>query len=197
MQKRSFFFSIFILAALLSGCSGQPANAKTLEDYRMPTQVPTVVELTATVQAEIESRTPPKDCPITQPPDTPFIPPAPYTDLKFPGEFLIGTNTLWTVVRDDGVWEALPHNSGGYTQKIVWWSEGYSWTDEPEPDLVITGERLDGEAPSVEFSGASNAYAADIGSAIMSGVDLPTLGCWKITGKYKDAELSFVVWVAP
>jgi len=28
-------------------------------------------------------------------------------------------------------------------------------------------------------------------------VDLPTLGCWKITGKYSDAELSFVVWVAP
>jgi hypothetical protein len=32
---------------------------------------------------------------------------------------------------------------------------------------------------------------------MLVGIDLPTLGCWKITGKYADAELSFVVWVAP
>jgi hypothetical protein len=33
--------------------------------------------------------------------------------------------------------------------------------------------------------------------AMMTGVDFPSLGCWKITGKYKKSELSFVVWVAP
>ena len=33
---------------------------------------------------------------------------------------------------------------------------------------------------------------------MLVGVDFPTLGCWKITGKYAyaDVELSFVVWVA-
>jgi hypothetical protein len=32
---------------------------------------------------------------------------------------------------------------------------------------------------------------------MLVGVDFPTLGCWKITGKYAGAELSFVIWVAP
>ena len=60
----------------------------------------------------------------------------------------------------------------------------------------MTGERLDGEAPPFKVADANGSYAADMGSAMMMGVDLPTLGCWKITGRYQDAELSFVVWVA-
>jgi len=63
--------------------------------------------------------------------------------------------------------------------------------------LIVSGERLDAAAPPLLASEATNAYAADIGSAMLVGVDLPTLGCWKITGKYSDSELSFVVWVAP
>jgi hypothetical protein len=63
--------------------------------------------------------------------------------------------------------------------------------------LIVTGERLDASAPLLVASRATNAYADDIDSAMLVGVDLPTLGCWKITGKYADAELSFVVWVAP
>jgi hypothetical protein len=30
---------------------------------------------------------------------------------------------------------------------------------------------------------------------IMSGINIPTFGCWEITGRYKDQELSFTVWV--
>jgi hypothetical protein len=32
---------------------------------------------------------------------------------------------------------------------------------------------------------------------IMGGIQIPVFGCWKITGHYKDQELSFVVWVTP
>jgi hypothetical protein len=71
------------------------------------------------------------------------------------------------------------------------------WTEEPEPALIVTGERLDAQAPPLTSSQATNAYASDIGSAMLTGVDLPTLGCWRITGRYGTAELSFVVWVAP
>ena len=91
----------------------------------------------------------------------------------------------------------MPNNPGGYTQKIMWWSDLYSLKDEPEPDLVMTGERLDAKAPSVRVSKATNAFAEDIGDAMLGGADFPTLGCWKITGEYKGAELSFVVWLAP
>jgi hypothetical protein len=43
---------------------------------------------------------------------------------------------------------------------------------------------------------ATNA-SADFGTAMLTGVVVPEIGCWKITGKYAQAELSFVVWVAP
>ncbi len=140
---------------------------------------------------------PPADCPITAPQDTPFVPPPPYDHLGFDGEFWYGSNSLWTAVRQNGTWEALPHNPGGYTQKVFWWREGYSIGEEPEPALIVTAERLYGDAPVVTASKATNASASDIGSAMLIGVDLPTLGCWKITGNYKEEELSFVVWVAP
>jgi len=125
------------------------------------------------------------------------MPPPPYDKLGFEGEFWYGSNSLWTEVRQNGIWEALPHNPEGYTQKVFWWRNGYVWTDEPEPALTMTAERLDAKVPIVSASKATNAHASDIGSAMLVGIDLPSLGCWKITGKYRDAELSFVVWVAP
>ncbi|MEO5886198.1 MAG: hypothetical protein ABIQ77_00915 [Anaerolineales bacterium] len=73
----------------------------------------------------------------------------------------------------------------------------FSRKDEPEPALIVTGERLDAEAPPLQVSRATNASAGDIGTAMLFGVDFPTLGCWKITGQYKKTGLDFVVWVAP
>jgi hypothetical protein len=117
--------------------------------------------------------------------------------MGFEGEFWYGSSSLWTAVRQNGVWEALPHNPEGYTQKVFWWRDGYIGGHEPEPMVIVTGERLDAPAPPLHASEATNASASDIGSAMLVGVDLPTLGCWKITGQYKKTELSFVVWVAP
>jgi hypothetical protein len=91
----------------------------------------------------------------------------------------------------------LPHNPEGYTQKVFWWREGYFWRDEPEPELYVTGRRLDASAPPLKVSRATNAFASDIGSAMLVGVDFPTLGCWEIIGSYGGHQLSFVVWVAP
>jgi hypothetical protein len=91
----------------------------------------------------------------------------------------------------------LPHNPEDYTQKVFWWRQGYVWNEEPEPALIVTGERLDASVPLLNVSRATNHFASDIGSAMLVGVHFPTAGCWKITGQYKKAELSFVVWVAP
>jgi hypothetical protein len=197
MQKFFFILCTFIVSSFLTGCAGQPAGAKSLEEYRMPTDVPTNPELTATVQAEVVASTPPKNCPVTLPQEPLFTPPAPYSKLGWYGDFWYGSNALWVALPQNGVWSGLPHNSEGYTQKIPWWREDYSWTEEPEPPLVVSGERLDAKAPPLNASTANGSYATDMGSAMMMGVDFPTLGCWKVTGRYKDAELSFVVWVAP
>jgi len=127
---------------------------------------------------------------VTVPQNPAFTPPAPYDSLGFEGEFWYGSNSLWTAIPSDAIWYSD-------TLKLFWWREGYVWTEEPEPALTVTGERLDASALPLIASKATNAYAGDIGSAMLAGMDFPTLGCWKITGKYGEAELSFVVWVAP
>ena len=199
MLRRYSFLSILMLTALLAGCApkaaAQPAEVRALEN---PTSTALLEEATeVSAQAEIVPHDPPASCPITVPQDPPFVPPSPYDSLGFEGEFWYGSNSLWTAVRQNGIWEALPHNPTGYTQKVFWWREGYIWNEEPEPELIVSGERLDAASPPLIASEGTNAYASDIGSAMLVGVGLPTLGCWKITGNYADAELSFVVWVAP
>lgn len=135
-------------------------------------------------------------CRVTQPPSPAFEPP------EGPGErlredarwFWVGSPALWTTLEADGLWADLPHHEHGYTQKRPFWSEGYNWREEQDPDLVLTGRRLDGNETMTD-TGASNAYHPDYGSMIMTGFVLPAAGCWEITAEYKDASLSFVVWV--
>jgi hypothetical protein len=200
MQRLYFFLSILILAVLPAGCTpkavAQSEQVKALENLT-PTSVAKKTTQDNSVTPITVPHDPPASCPITVPQDPPFTPPAPYDSLGFEGEFWYGSDSLWTAVRENGTWEALPHNPEGYTQKVFWWRDGYVWTEEPEPELIVTGERLDAHAAPLNASKATNASASDIGSAMLVGVDVPTLGCWKITGKYREAELSFVVWVAP
>ena len=206
MHRLYFILSTLVLASLLAGCASsanaqagqvKALNAVTAVTTSAPTDPPEKSGVTDSAQSEVMPHEPPASCPITVPQDPPFVPPSPYDSMGFEGEFWYGSNSLWTAVRQNGAWEALPHNPEGFTQKVFWWRDGYVWTEEPEPALIVTGERLDASAPPLNASKATNAYASDIGSAMLVGVDLPTLGCWKITGKYGDAEVSFVVWVAP
>ena len=145
-----------------------------------------------------ELTNPPNDCPITPPSKPLFRPPQPYPpNSPYEGTFWHGTDKLWTMLTTDGTWAQLPHHEGGYTQKLVWWRQGYDWHAEPNPDLTIVAQRLDGAAPTVIVSDATNGYQPDVGSFMLAGIDFPTLGCWEITGQVKDQTLSFVVWIAP
>jgi hypothetical protein len=192
VHKLSLFLSILILASLLAACAeNAAAQANEVEPTSPPLRTPTVA-------SEVVPKDPPKDCPLTVPQEPAFVPPSPYDALGWKEHFWFGSSPLWTSLPRNGIWSGLPFNpSAGYTQKVFWWRDGYVWTEEPEPNLIMTGERLDAKAPPLRASKATNAYAGDIGSAMLVGVDFPTAGCWKVTGKYNDAELSFVVWVAP
>ena len=201
MHRLYFTLSIMVLASLLVGCApstnvqAQEVNAV---ENSAPTELPEQSQSADTSNSETVPHDAPASCPVTVPQVPPFIAPEPYSpNGPFPEWFWYGSNALWTAIPKDALWYALPHNPEGYTQKVFWWREGYIWNEEPEPNLVVTGERLDAKAPPLIASKATNAYASDIGSAMLVGVDFPTLGCWKITGQYKKSSLEFVVWVAP
>ena|ERR1051326_2167284 len=145
---------------------------------------------------------PPASCRTTRPAQ-PFIPPAPYVTLLEADWFLIGNEKLWTEVSETMVWEWMPHGPGqerDLTAKIFWFRVGYNWRTEPVPKLRVTGKRLDGPAPPLVTpqGPATNVIGDDTGrGAMLTGVYVPTPGCWEITGNYEGDKLSFVVWVLP
>lgn len=198
MQRLYFFLSIIVVAFLFVGCAPRAiAQAGEISAPSDSAQSNNSVSADLPATSETASKDPPADCPLTVPPDPAFTPPSPYSELGVEGAFWLGSDSLWTAIPQNGIWSGLPHNREGYTQKVFWWREGYVWNEEPKPELIVTGERLDASAPLLAVSKATNAYASDIGSAMLVGVDFPTPGCWKIIGQYKQSELSFVVWIAP
>jgi len=191
-----YFLAILVLVSSITSCA--PAVTKSPEKYQMPTDVPAPPALTQTAEVEIASKIPPSDCPVTTKGFSTFQAPLPFdTSAPWEGLFWFGSNHLWTALNVNGVWSGLPLNPDGYTQKIMWWSDLYSLPDEPEPALVVSGRRLNGDAPSLRFYGATNAMTDDIGEAMLTGVEFPTLGCWEVRGEYKKTGLTFVVWIAP
>lgn len=134
-------------------------------------------------------------CPVTQAAEARFEPPSPYPERPPEGQFWHGDEALWTVLTSDGVWRDLPHHEHGYGQKLPWWRVGYDWQEEPLPALVVSGRRLDGESPEFTVTDATNGYHPDFESFMMTGFEFPSEGCWEITGRYEDSELSFVVLV--
>jgi hypothetical protein len=137
----------------------------------------------------------PSSCPVTKEPDPPFVPPAPYPE-KEAGRFWLGTNALWTSLAEDGIWRGIVSPSG-MRDKFWWWREGWEpdtdWRDH-DPGLIVTARRLDADAPVVQVPEATNGKLGS-GWAMLTMLELPTSGCWEITGNYRSEHVSMVVWV--
>jgi hypothetical protein len=133
------------------------------------------------------------DVPCNSIPRPPFVPPWPYPLKAGPGAFWFGTDSLWTALPADGAWRDLPH----YRQKLFFGRKGYVVRTEPQPKLTVTGRRLDSPAPPLlADKAANNGWVKRDQPFIVTGINFPTFGCWEIIGRYRDAELTFVVWVA-
>ncbi len=135
-------------------------------------------------------------CPVTTPPATPFVPPAPYSATPYPDnpdikEFWYGTPALWTFLPDDGTIAGL-NVSGGYSFRMIWLSLGYNWQDQSQQPVSISGVRLDGPSAPLKAS-VNGASSADFHSNMLAGIDVPAAGCWKITGSHDGTTLSVVV----
>ena len=144
----------------------------------------------------------PESCPVTQSSPQAFWPPTPYPSQHGSDGFWFGSERLWVQLPTNGTWSHLPHyrpSETAFRQKIQWWRKGYDWHADMPSKLVVTGKRLDSTAPPlVSQSNASGMGTRMDGLAfIMSGLDIPTIGCWQITGDYNGDKLTFVIWVAP
>lgn len=188
MQNWCYFWLIVVVTRLLTACGpSQIAERSTVTP-----------QATRSDMMDISAASNITACRVTQPSAQPFTPPPPYSpNAPYESEFWYGTEALWTLLSADGIWQQLPQNDGVYTQKTFWWKKGYDWRAEPAPSLTVTGKRLDGLAPPLEASTATNGYHDDLKSFMLVGVDLPTAGCWEITGHSEGHDLSFVVWVEP
>jgi hypothetical protein len=136
-----------------------------------------------------------ESCPTTLPPDPPFTPPVPYQQKLSDNAFWYGTGKLWTGLHVSGLWGGL-RNDKGYREKVFWFRQGYEARVEPKPALTVTGRRLDGESAVFTVSDATNAYMSGR-AAMLTAFQIPTAGCWELTGEYHGDTLSFVVWVEP
>lgn len=69
----------------------------------------------------------------------------------------------------------------------------FGWMRPAGADLEITGQRIDAKAPPLEAE-VPCCYPTRFQA---TGLYFPTEGCWQVTAKAADSELSFVVKVEP
>jgi len=152
----------------------------------------TLVIFTVAVQAETA-------CLSTLPNNPAFAPPAPYDAWHLSaGTFWYGTDALWTALDVDGTWH-IKNNSdqrGGYVTKLVFWRRGFDWRKEPNPDLIVTARRIDGDAPSIAVAHANAVFVTGNTPAMMTGIRFPKGGCWEVSGHYGGQTLTFIVSLA-
>jgi hypothetical protein len=132
-------------------------------------------------------------CPTTVAPSRSFAEPSPSSASRF----WYGSEALAVLLKQGGTWQGMgpKHN---YRDKLFWWRQGYVGATEPRPELIVSGRKLDGEAPPANVSRATNAYHKDFGGwAMLVMVEFPESGCWELTGQYKGQIESFVVQVGP
>ena len=139
-------------------------------------------------------------CPTTASftaPEPHFVLPAPFQSLKQEaGHFWHGTQALWTRLSSDGHWRGLYRaDVRAYRNKVFVWRPGYNPRIEPRPALAVIARRLDGDSLEATFDPPTHARAEDIGTTMLTAVNLPAKGCWEVTLRYAADELSFVVAV--
>jgi hypothetical protein len=136
-----------------------------------------------------------QECPVTRAAAPPFRPPPPFPATVAPSEFWFGTEVLWTILPVAGVWGRLPNVKSGYIQKMAWFSNLYNWKSEPQPAIEVVGTRVDNPAPPLTVLSIINGHTETLPSVMGVRVNVPSLGCWEITGKYREHKLTFVVLV--
>ena len=136
-------------------------------------------------------------CLLTKPSTRPFVSPLPYSARTDPKVFWYGTDELWTSLPTTGRWSPPrkldPRLGLRLVRTVPWWRQAY-WNAESEAKLIVTGRRLDSPAPPPVEIGRYGGWLEEH-PLVNVNLRFPTPGCWEVTGRYEDQELSFVIWV--
>ena len=160
-----------LICLLISACTtmrtaGPTPPSNTLLVSTTETASPNACPLTEPAWAK-----PPEDSAVQDPPE--------YGYYFINVDSSIWTSAWWTKQDED-------YLRAGEDIKVGWFRPAGA-------TLEVTGQRLDGEAPPLEFH-APCCYPTRFQA---SGLGFPTPGCWEVTARAEDRKLSFVVWVEP
>ncbi|MGI9205815.1 MAG: hypothetical protein ACR2Q3_17505 [Woeseiaceae bacterium] len=137
------------------------------------------------VSSQAANSEPGSTCPVTLGSDRVFAAPWPQARTWY------GSESLATILSDDGVWTTTKPGHR-ISVKVFWYSVGFEAGQET--DLTVTVESLDGAPSSARVDRPTNAYGSALGAPTMlTGIDFPDAGCWRVIAEYKGQELTFVV----
>lgn len=123
-------------------------------------------------------------CPVTVGSDS-LGPPFPESENWY------GSEALAVILPEDGRWGITGPNAL-IAVKLFVWSAGFK--PGMERDLSVKIEPLSGQANDAVVGGATNAGAKSLGGwTMLTGIDFPSVGCWRLTLDYLGQSLSFVV----
>jgi hypothetical protein len=129
--------------------------------------------------AAVENTAASHDCPVTLP--------ATQQTTASGSEFIYSSNSLHVWLPTRGRWPESAHT-------LRWYYNGAVRTRTPLSELRVTARRIDGdEAPAIIAPPRTVRDEGDA-AAMVTRVELPVAGCWRISGEYRDDSLSFVVW---
>ena len=133
-----------------------------------------------------------ESCPVARPYKITPVVPLTHDLPKAPtGSSWFGAAGLWVLLPVNGVLKGLPLNTTGphpvFERELSWWWQGHSAHAETWPGLIVTGERLGPPGPPLVVGRRTLSDTVVVG--------FPTFGCWQITGRYEDEELTFVLRV--
>lgn len=118
-----------------------------------------------------------------RPPD-PALPSFNYGNAKIRVSYVPKDGHLVAGRLPGGGWRATINDDGSIDAKFGWWRAGSG-------KIRISGRRLDGPAPPLRTH-VPDGYSAGFQA---TGLIFPTTGCWRVTGRYGGASLTFTMLV--
>jgi hypothetical protein len=114
--------------------------------------------------------------------------------LKFPADSAVEDPPAfghYFINKDQSIWASASWTNREEYPYVREEGIKVGWFRPAGATLEITGQRLDGEAPPLKAE-VPCCYPTRFQA---TGLYFPTEGCWEVTARAADRELSFVVWI--